>query len=178
MATLKKTSKILLGILGSVMALMVVGLIILNKDLIAYQEAKPNQIRYESVAVGEFEHATFSGSWRVRVRQGREFKLEIGFPDSLRWSSNLSSDTLRLELDTTRDNTIKPIGYARLTSPFLLSIRLDTANELYLDELTQDSLQIFYAQDGTLGGFGNTITHLNVDANGRVLIALEDDPND
>lgn len=158
--------------------LLVAGLAIIRKHLAEYIAKIESVIVYRHVPVEEFTAMQFSGRWSVRVRQSREFKLEIGTVDSIQWKIENKEGVLVLNQDTTSYKNDSSIAYVRVTAPFILNLEMAKGNELNLDDISQDSLRVFFEDGGLLTGYGNTITYFELITNGEVRMEMRDDPND
>ncbi len=175
---MKTSLKIVFTTAGVMIALLVAALMVLHEDLKTYLATKELIINYQPVSVPEFQNIDITGLWKIKVRQGREQKLEIGQANSIDWSVESNDGVLFIRRDTTIDKVSIDTCFARITVSKLLSIQMRSGGEIYLDDLSQDTLSVKFNNGGSLKGYGNKIKYMELDTYGEVLVQLKDDPDD
>ncbi|MEO9966509.1 MAG: hypothetical protein ABJF11_12005 [Reichenbachiella sp.] len=137
------SKKILLTAAGVLLALFVSSLMVLRKDLKSIHTEKEEQNRLTELSIESFKYLDVKGSWNVRVRQGRSYRLEVAFDDQNRYLPIVEqrNDTLYLSIRGL-DGENTPEVHAKIVTPFIRGARATGGAELWLRKFKSDTISI------------------------------------
>lgn len=163
---MKSSRRALIIVACILTAFFITGLYVIRQDLqIALEQANADK-NYMPVEVGRFANVHFSGPWKVFIRQGAAFEVEVS--GSVASSHKVNSDTLILE--TTNSS------YARITLPKLNELIVAKGGEVTVAGFEDDSLQVKLWDGSTFYGRENVLEYTSFDVSGNSQIKLIDDP--
>jgi hypothetical protein len=172
---MKTSKKIILTIAGLFIALLLISLAILRKDLQEMLLEADLKNKYKTVAVGDFEALDFSANWKVKIIQGKECKLELSMKEDSTLKPGLenSNGTLYFKPDTTSGKGNSGSMVARVTLPSLKTIKATSGTKILLENFKSDSLTIVL-HGGTFTGKNNKFKHLSFKASGEAQLEFTD----
>lgn len=158
---------------GILVALLVAALMVIRNDL-AWLLAQESKVTYEEFAVGKFTALDFPANWDVKVRQAREYKVEIateGIAGAKPTVENLGGALLF----TTADSAAG-VGRirARITLPLLQSIKGGPGTKIDIGEFESDSVSVSLENGGTFVGYNNLFKFLSLKSSGEASIQITD----
>lgn len=175
---MKTSKKILVTVAGILIALLVAGLLMLRNDLLRLLSQEESENNYQEVPVDTFEALDFSSRWTVRIRQGREHKVEVAVAEGDALKSRLKNvdGTLYFHAESAGEQETTERIQARVTLPTLREIKAARGTEIRLESFEADSLSIILEDSVSFTGVENEIVHLSFQTYGEALIQWTDDP--
>ena len=175
---MKTSKKILISVAGILIALVVVGLLMLRNDLLRLLSQEALENNYQEVPVDPFEALDFSARWTVRIKQGREHKVEVAVAEGGGLKPNLENVDGRLYFHAERADQPETTERlrARVTLPSLREIKAAHDTEIRLENFKADSLRIILEDGGLFTGVENEIEHVSFQTSGEARIQWTDDP--
>lgn len=123
-----------------------------------------------------FDSIRFMGSWKVRLEQGDDWRVELDYPRDMEKELKVSVEDGRLVLDPGDWNTTvnwnwwkggKNKGYrARIVMPALKSLEISGATNMDLSGFTGKKLDIVISGAGNLEGDGGSYDNLSLTMSG------------
>ena len=161
-----KTSKIVLVIVaGLIIILLIVSLIVLRKNIGTLIE-KHTFIEYKIVPIEAFASIEFSSNWAVQIKQGKDCKVELAVEEGSSLSPLLENkdEILYFIADTQRIISNTTSIQARVTSPFLYSIKAEGNTEILMKNFWSDSLTVILSDSSIYSGKNNDFTNIKFKA--------------
>ena len=173
---MKTSQKILVTVSGILIAFLIVVIVAARIELTQFLESK-GLPEYEKVLDEPFDQLKFTSNWSVRLKQNREYKVELSMQDSV-YSPRVENrgGVLWFSRDTTvldKGQQLKVI----VTAPFYKSIEGEENMTLELLEYSGDSLTISLGDGGQFLGWENVIYSTKFKSKGEVSIDIVDDPD-
>lgn len=173
---MQTSKKVLVTVAGIVIALFVVGLMVLRNDVTTLLKQAELTNKFREFPVEKFEKLSFTGNWEVRIKQGRNHKVEIEIEDKPVISPRLDQmenalhftvegDTAEARLLTVR---------AKVTAPWLLDIRADGKTRITIEDFDSDTLQVALENGASFAGKNNYFSHLSFKTIGDSFVQLID----
>ncbi len=130
------------------------------------------------MSVDPFEALDFSAHWIVRIKQGREHKVEVAVAEGGGLKPTLENvdGTLYFHAErTNRPETTEGLR-ARITVLSLREIKAVRGTEIRLENFEIDSLHIILEDGGSFTGVESKIEHVSFQTSGEARIEWTDDP--
>lgn len=166
---MQTSKKIILTAALLFIALLVAGLWMLKHDLQPILE-KENQKKYQTVSAGRFESLDFSANWNVRIKQGREFIVELQEGTSSKPKVENINGTLYFKTDTGNQDTL----YAKITVPSMKNIKAVRGAKVHLENFDSDSVKVML-DGGAFSGKNNHFKHISFKTSGDASLEFSED---
>lgn len=174
---MKTSNIIILTIAVLFMALLTAAMFTLRNNVLTAVEIAERQSKYRAIPVEEFDRLDFADRWVVRVRRGRDYKVEVKpeegaslQPDVARRNGTLYFTTgATAESDTAK-------AYAKITAPSLREIKAADGSRISLEGFQSDSLSVIL-EDGFFTGKENSFHHISFKTSGDSQVEMVDDPD-
>jgi hypothetical protein len=165
---MRTSKKILLAIAGFLIVLLIVFLMILRNSIQSIHSKAELKYKYKTVTVGNFEKLDFSSHWIVRIRQGKECKVELAVKGDSLMKPGLenSNGTLYFTVDSifVKENTDSL--RVRITMPSLKAIKAVRGTEIHLANFNSDSLHVILENGCIFIGDNNNIRYVSLKTSG------------
>lgn len=129
---------------------------------------------YETVSVGNFQKLDFSSHVIVRIKQGKECKVEY-FSDTDSVNNpgleNING-TLRFNVDPAIEKENSGNIHFRITMPVLQEIKAARGTEINLNFFQSDSLSVFLGNGCVFKGNNNTLKHVSFKTSGDARLEI------
>jgi hypothetical protein len=171
---MQPSKKLLLTIAALLLILLITALSVLRKDMQVLLAEAGLINKYKTLQVGNFEALDFPANWNVRIRPGREYKVELPADDYSELESGVekSNDTLYFRYAGASDSS-RSID-VRITSPSLRSIKAAPGTRIYLQNFRTDSLWVSLGDSGSFISKNNHIVDLNLITSGKTSLKIID----
>jgi len=172
--TMRASKKILIIIPGILVASLVAALMVVRNDLAWLLEQEP-KITYEEFAVGKFTALEFPANWDVKVKQAREYKVEIATEGSA--GARPKVENVEGTLLFAMTDSVVSTGRlrARITLPLLQKIKGGPGTKIDIGEFGSDSVSVSLENGGTFVGYNNLFKFLSLKSSGETSIQITDD---
>ncbi len=150
---MKTSKKILIGIAGFLIIALVVTLLVLRRDMKTIM-ANASMLVYKEIPVDSFSHLKISANWKVRIKQGKNHKFELGTTEGNYIHPTLTNEngTLHLIVEETPEKPTTGLVYARITAPILHTIRAEGNSYVEMKTFWSDSILIILEDSSTYVG--------------------------
>ena len=175
---MKSSQKILITTAGMLIAILIVGLVFLRnqvKELITRTQLEYN---YQTLQVENIRNLDFSGDWIVKIRQGRDDKIEVGFDGDLKPEVQNIQGTIYFKPDTTLSTSFEGKLYAKITAHSLKKIRAVNGTKIEMKRFHSDSLSVTLENSSVFTGDNNKIDYASYKTLGEVWLNIIDNLND
>jgi len=171
---MRASKKILIIIPGILVALLVAALMLIRNDL-AWLLAQEPKVTYEEFVVGKFSSLAFPANWDVKVRQAREYKVEIA-TEGIAGAKPMVENTDGT-LFFAMSDSVAGVGRvrARITLPLLQTIKGGPGTKIDIGEFGSDSVSVSLENGGTFVGYNNLFKFLSLKSSGETSIQITDD---
>lgn len=164
---MKLSNKIILSIAAIMVALMIISLLMIRKDM--KNLIAESGIEYETEEYSEFRNLDISDHWNVRIKQGRTHKVEIAREHGSIIEPLIENrnDTLFLRLDTNNlGRNIKPVK-VRITTRSLKSVRAVENSIVRMDNFNVDTLNVILYNGGSFSAKNNQLNYVSFETSGN-----------
>lgn len=171
---MKTSKKILLSVAVLIIVLLIVFVAIL-RDTVQSIQLRTEIIRnYKTVAVGDFERLDFTSHWIVRIKQGRECKVELtaDYDSIFRGALENKNGTLYFNVDSVMEKDHTDSIYVRITMPSLQEIKAVRGTKIHLESFQSDSLRVMLENGCEFTGNNNTIKHASFKTSGDAALQI------
>ncbi len=150
-------------------ATLVASLAVLRGNLEAMLNREP-EVRYETVPVEQFQNLSFSANWSVKIKQGREYKVELAVDDMAAGKPRLQTNegTLYLETDSAGGSQIR----AKVTVPYLQAIWAGQGTTILLESFKSDTINLHLEEGSDFTGKSNKFNYISLKTVGDVSFQL------
>lgn len=121
---MKKSKILLLSTAAFILLLLISALAVLRMDVRTLVSDADKELKYIPVEVPAFSSLSVPAHWKVKVRQGRDFKIELAVKGNASFKPALVvvQETAVLNIDTTMAHSATDTVYARVTMPLVCMI--------------------------------------------------------
>jgi hypothetical protein len=168
---MKTSVKILSGIAIGVLVILIVQLARVRTDLQYYMQ-RSESTRYKTTVLDTFHAIHLSSNWNVRIRQGKEFKVQLDLSDTLYQPSfNLVGETLHFDIDSGAIAG-RSFVHAKIITPKLSSIESDSGSVVDIEGFSSDSLIVLLSDGCVFTGRRNELQKISFKSSGDARIDL------
>lgn len=157
-------------VIGVGIAWIVANLVIIRLDLQWFIDKERAQ-QYIELPTDAFSKLAVDGHWEVRIKQGREHKVEVAGINGLHNMVN-TDGTLHFVADTANAGGIQK---ARVTVPSLTYLSAHGYSTIRMDAYTIDTMYVSMHNGTKLIGKNNNIKFFSLNTFGEVAVELSDD---
>ncbi len=172
-----KTSKIIIITTACmVLALLITGGLLLRGSIDRYMESVP-QLNFRAFTTESFSEVSFSDNFDVRIRQGREYKVELAGDEMIVPEPEISihNGVLTVSAGQGTDSTITQTIHARITTRSLRVIRAADRSAIDMKNFQGDTLWIDLKDSCSFTGVNNRFRYVSVKTSGDAVIRLTDE---
>lgn len=157
---MKTSKKILLTVAVFLLALWTVTLFMARRDMRSMLASQP-AIAYKTMAMDKFTGLDFSSNWIVKIKQGKNCRIEVEVveQDSLKPELENINGTLYL----TSTKTI----HARITAPSLQVIKAAGDTKIQMKTFWSDSLTVILDDSSSFASMKNDFDYIQFKASGK-----------
>lgn len=168
---MKTSKKILLFVAGSILVLLIVFVGILRNTVQSVRSKTEVKHNYTEVSAGDFEKLDFSSPMIVRIKQGKDCKVEYtADTDSvLKPIFENINGTLYCRPDST-DNAESI--HVRITMPSLQEIKASGGTEIQLENFQADSVSVILENGCVFKGKNNSLKRVFFKTSGDASLEL------
>jgi len=169
---MKTSKKLLLSVAGLIIAILIIFVAILRDTVQSIQLRTEIKRNYRTVSVDDFERLDFSSHWIVRVKQGKECKVELTAEDDSVFRGGLKNinGTLYFKVDSAMAKNNTDSIYVRITMPSLRVIKAVRGTKIHLESFQSDSLRVILENGCEFTGNNNSIKHASFKTSGEVTL--------
>lgn len=169
---MQTSKKILITTTGILLAILVSSLMLLRSEVQTIFEAQAAVNPLTNVPVEPFKVVHLSGNWKVQIRQGRTYKVEVAFDSENKYLPQVENrnDTLHLLIKGDSSLAVR----ATVVTPFLSGIKAENA-DITLKNFELDSVAI-KLHASHLKGEENKFLYTSYETTGNSEIEFLDDP--
>jgi hypothetical protein len=173
---MKTSTKIILAIAGFVIVYLVISMVVLRNKVLSV--AKTSETKYKTVLVNNFEALDFEGHWSVKIKQGREHKVEVAIDQDSTLLSKLKNidGTLYFNVEETEEKEKAGSIKVNITTPSLRSIKAKLGTTIHLKNFKSDSIWVVIEDSGAFTGEENQFIFTSFKTSGNVNLQIIDDP--
>jgi hypothetical protein len=177
---MKKSSiKLLITLCGVLIGFLVTGLFILRSDIKEIIAELELGNKYRTVEVERFSGLVFSENWSVRISPGIQRKVEVEFDEEKYMPIIENIDgVLHFNIQSQNAEPYTKIVKARISTPFLYSIKASKGTKVLLEKFDSDSLSVEIGDQGLFTSKQNKFDYMSFKTSGRVGIELFQNPFD
>lgn len=170
---MQTSKKIIIAVAGNFIALLIAGLLMLRNDLQPLLMSKPKK-KYQAVSAGKFTGLDFSSNWDVRIKQGREFKVEFAAEGGTILTPKVENIGGVLYFKTTAINGVDSAAtlHAKVTMPELQTIKAVQGTKVFLEGFEMDTLKVVLEGGGAFAGKNNHYKHVSIKTSGNATMDL------
>lgn len=170
---MQTSHKILITTAGVLLALFVSSLMVLRGDVQTIIESKALTNPLTNVPVEQFKAIHFSGNWKVQIKQGRSYKVELAFDKEGNYLPQLENrnDTLYFSI---QGDSLAQVE-ARVFTPYLNGIKAINGANIRLRNFDVDTMN-FVLDHSHLIGEENKLIYTSYVTTGNSKIEFIDDP--
>ncbi len=171
---MKTSEKIILITAAALIALLVFGLLALRRDARAIVEKIDAEHPFTTVPVADFERLDLPAHWLVRIRQGRNYQVELAAEAMAALKPRLENrdGTLFFSIEAPDSIRNASMMQARITMPFLEAIKAGRGTHIHLQNFDSDTLRLFLEDGGTFSGKNNRFGFFFLQSSGEVRVDL------
>ncbi len=165
-----KTSYKILTAIGLISIILVfLGLIQMRNALQENFSNSTMEKQYKIVPITRFTNVDFSDHWDVRILQGKEYKVELAVLENTKLKPKLANKdgTLYFQTEPTQDTATTHHLHARVTVPFLHTVKAVRGTTINMINFESDSLQIILKDGGTFIGTAAHFQKLAIQTSGN-----------
>lgn len=153
---MKTSKKILIGVAGVFIALLITTLFMLRRDIKLLIETQ-SVIEYKTKPVEKFSSLDFSPHWIVSIKQGKNCKVELDEEESKGLITKINTIDSTLYLSVEADSLDEKTGniHVRITAPSLKLIRAAGDTKIEMKSFWTDSLTVILKDSSTFIGSKN-----------------------
>jgi hypothetical protein len=168
---MKTSKKILLFVAGLIIVSLVIFIVILRNVVQSKQSKSELKHEYKTVSVDNFEKLSFSSHMIVRIRQGKECKVEYTAEEDSVLKPGLENinGTLHVTFDSTENSGSM---HVRITMPSLQEIKATKGTEIQLESFQSDSLSVTLGNGCIFKGKNNSLKKVSFKTSGNASLEL------
>jgi len=168
---MKTSKKIILFVAGIIIVSLVIYVVILRNTVQSVRLKTGVKHDYQAVSVDNFEKLNFSSPMIVRIKQGKECKVEYTAEEDsiLKPMYENINGTLYFKVDSTENETSM---HVRITMPSLLTIRATRGTEIQLENFQADSLSVILENGCVFKGKNNSLKRVSFKTSGDASLEL------
>lgn len=166
---MKTSIKIILATAIIFLMFVFISVLMFRNDVKNLMSKQPKAIQYEPLKVKKFEALSFSGPFKVIIRQGSDCKVNMSASGKSKPKVEYLDNELNFSLDSAEIN--EPI-YVKVTMPILNTLNSDGMVEIQMEDFTSDSLEVKMS-GGTFKGFFNTIKKTSYNVSGETQLLFK-----
>ncbi len=174
---MKTSIKILIGIAVFVIGLLIYLASTLHSIINTKQLIAESKYKYKSQTVESFDKIDLSSHWSVRIRQGKECKVEVSSTNnaSLKPMVENINGTLYLKCDTSvvQHDSIRIL--VRISMPQLQEIKAMRGSQISMFDFTSDSIIFILNDRCEFKGKNCTFKKVSYITNGEVSLNITND---
>jgi hypothetical protein len=165
---MKPSRKILIVVMGLFIILLIITMVLLRNGVQSLQLKAESEHKYEAVPAEQFEKLDFSSHWIVKIRQGKECKVELTDEEHsvLKPQIENINGTLYFKVDTTLEKETTGRIHARIIMPSLQEIKAVRGTEIQMDNFQADSVHVVLENGCVFTGNNNTIKYVSFKTSG------------
>jgi hypothetical protein len=165
---MKTSKKILLTVACIIIVLLSVFLVIMKNKAQSIHSKVGLSLKYSTVSIDNFEKLDFSSHWIVRIKQGKECKVELTAEGDSLLKPGIENinGTLYFKVDTTVEKKNIASIHVRITMPSLQAIKAVRGTEINLENFQSDSLGVILENGCVFTGNNNNIKHVSFKTHG------------
>ena len=163
---MKTSYKIIVAFVSFIVIFLIISMLVLRSNVLTFQTQAVVLTKYKFSEFKDFNKLVFSSAWNVKIRQGKEYKIELS-DNRLKAkliNRNRSLVFLGGDSDTILSNS--PL-HAKVTMPFLTEVKAGQSTSIDMEDFTTDSVQIFLENGSSFKGKNNTIKNLSFKTSGE-----------
>jgi hypothetical protein len=171
---MKKTKILFLSTAAFVLLFLVYALAVLRKDIQTLVARADKELKFTPVEVPAFSSLSVPANWKVKIKQGRDFKIELAAYGnaSLKPAIEVIKDTAILKIDTTYVLSFTDTVYARVTMPQVNKIYASEGAHIRLENFTSDSVCLMLCNGVVFSGKNNSFKYVGYKTSGEVRIEI------
>lgn len=171
---MKKNKIILLATSAFILLLLGTALVVLRKDIQVLVADADKELKFFPVEVNAFSSLAVPKGWKVKIRQGRDCKIELAAVGnvSLKPAIDITDGTATLKVDTAYSNPVPDVVYARITMPSIGFIQAGEYSQVRMENFTSDSISLVLANGTEFLGRNNSFKYVNYKTVGEVNILI------
>jgi hypothetical protein len=168
---MKTSKKILLYVAGFILVLLIIYVEILRNTVQSVRSKTEIKNNYRTVSVGDFEKLDFSSHMNVRIRQGKDCKVEYNAEkDSvLKPICQNINGTLYIKADSSEKAVSIQL---RIIMPSLLALKAAQGTEIHLENFASDSLSVILENGCAFTGNVSKIRHTSFKTSGDAMLNI------
>jgi len=168
---MKTSKKILLFIAGFILVLLVVYVAILRNRVQSMRSKTEIKHNYKTVSVDNFEKLDFSSPMIVRIKQGKDCKVEYTVEEDsvLKPRYENINGTLYFKVDSTEN---AESIHVRITMPSLQEVIASGGTEIQLENFQSDSLSVILGNGCVFKGKNNGLKRVFFKTSGDASLEL------
>lgn len=169
---MKKTKILLLSTAAYILLLLISALAVLRMDVRTLVSDADKELKYIPVEVPAFSSLSVPAHWKVKVRQGRDFKIELAVKGNASFKPALVvvQETAVLNIDTTMAHSATDTVFARVTMPLVCMINAAEGAQIRLENFTSDSIRLELQNGVLFSGKNNSFKYVSYKTSGEVHI--------
>ena len=169
---MKTSKKMLLFIAGFIIVLLIIFVVILRNNVQSTRSGIEVQWIYKTLSVGNFEKLDFSSHMIVRIKQGKECKVEYTaeMDSVLKPVFKSINGTLYLKVDSIIKAEKAGSMRVKITMPSLLGIKATGGTEIQLDNFQTDSVSVILENGCVFKGKNNSLKLVSIKTSGDALL--------
>lgn len=189
---MRKSSVAILSALG-VLALIVVVLVGLGRTVVTRISGNTQAMKSVDFSnkvttkfnVKDFQKITFIGSWKVDLKQGKDWQVELNYPKDIERDIKVTTRDNELILNP-GDRDLHSINWgfwgggqnrslrARIVMPNLQALNITGASDMHLIGFSGDNLNVTISGAGNIEGNAGHYNNLNLTLSGAGKVNLRD----
>lgn len=149
--------------------MLVASLAVLRGDLEAVLDREA-EVKYEAVPVEAFQSLNFSANWNVKIKQGREYKVELAVDDYAGRQPGFQNDggTLYFKMDSLSKSAIR----AKVTVPYLQAIMAGQGTIIIVEDFKSDTISLHLEEGSDFTGKDNKFNYISLKTVGKASFQL------
>ena len=164
---MKTSKKILLATAILTFLLLVIGLFVVRNDLQTLHMKEMALFKYEQVKIDHFTGLDFSGPWIVKIRNGKDYKVEME-EGTAKASVENRGGTLCFNTDGEGSRR------AKITVPFLQTLRAKQGTRIEMTDFKLDSIIVVLEDSATFKGKRNKFKQASFASTGKTWLEFVD----
>ncbi len=171
---MKKNKILLLSTAAFIILFLITALAVLRKDVRSLVSDADKELKFTSVEVPSFSSLSIPANWKVKVRQGRDFKIELAAYGNASFipAIDIVNETAVLKIDTTVSLSNTDTVYARVTMPLIRTIHASEGAQIRLENFTSDSISLVLCNGAVFAGKNNSFKYVSYKTTGEVYIEI------
>lgn len=153
MKNMNVSHKILLLTAVFLFSMLIAFLLVLRRDMKTLL-TENKLLNYSEIQVGKFDNLIFSSNWKVTIRQGKKYRLEIATNSGENPITGIENKngSLHLTVEETPEKRHAEQVHAKITAPVLQLIKAEGNTTIEMKTFWSDSLLVILKDSAMYAG--------------------------